>query len=152
MAEVRIVPARPRHVRRIAQAMRDADRRECAAIGLDPRAALRRGLAGSALCRTALVDGEPEAMFGLVVRSAVAGEGMPWLLGTDRVMAQGRALLALGPGAIAEMQAVTPRLANRVAVENGRAIRLLRRWGFVVEDTAREVGGVMFLPFGMGSI
>lgn len=150
MAEVRIVPARLRHVRRIARAMRDVDRRECAAFGLDPRTALRRGLAGSALCWTALVDGEPEAMFGLVVRSAVAGEGTPWLLGTDRVMAEGRALLALGPGMIAEMRAVTPVLSNRVTVENCRAIRLLRRWGFVVADAAREVGGVMFLPFGMG--
>lgn len=152
MAEVRIVPARLRHVRRIANGMRGVDRRECAAFGLDPRAALRRGLAGSALCWTALVDGEAEAMFGLVVRSALCGEGTPWLLGTDRVLAEGRALLAIGPGVIAEMRALTPVLSNRVAVENMRAIRLLQRWGFVVEDDAMGVGGVMFLPFGMGSL
>ena len=146
---VEIVPATPAHIGRIATRMRADDRAECAAFGLSPRDALRRGLAESTLAWTAKVDGRPEAMFGLVVVSAIEALGRPWLLGTDAVFAHGRALLAEGPGLIAAMLDSTPRLENLVSATNTRAIALLRRWGFTLEEDRQMIGNIEFQTFGV---
>jgi hypothetical protein len=81
-----IVPARARHIGFLARHMRAVDRRECAAMmGRDPRGSLRHALAASTQAWTALVEGRPHAMFGLVIESALTGRGVPWFLGTDEV-------------------------------------------------------------------
>ena len=132
MSAVEIVPARPVHVGPIATRMRAADIREAAAFGRTPKDALRQGMiAGRAL--TVLIHGRAEAMFGWVVTSAIDGEARPWMLGTDTVYTQGRALMTLGPVWIAAMHDDAARLSNWVSAENVRAIRVLERWGFVVE-------------------
>jgi len=127
--------------------MRADDVIECAAMGHSPKQALRAGLTASTLCFTALVDGRPEAMFGLVVISALGGEGTPWMLGTDAIYDHPRALLRWGPRFVAAMLASTPVLANMVAVRNGRAVRMLRRWGFDLAKETIPVGGVDFIAF-----
>lgn len=144
---VEIVPASPAHIGRIASRMRADDRAECAAFGLSPREALRRGLAESTLAWTAKVDGRPEAMFGLVVVSAIEGSGRPWLLGTEAVFAHGRALIGRGPALIAAMLDSTPHLENLVSASNPRAIALLRRWGFTIEEDRQMIGNIEFLTF-----
>lgn len=118
------------------------DRVECAASGHSPKQALRLGLRGSTLCWTAKVDGRAEAMFGLVVTSALGGTGTPWLLGTDEVYCHGREMLRWGPVFLARMVELAPSLSNVVAADNTRAIRFLRRLGFEVDDGAGEM-----LPF-----
>lgn len=140
---VAIVPASPAHVGRIAAAMRAIDRREAAAMGHAPKAALRAGLVASSDCWTALVDGVPAAMFGVVPVSAIDRSGRPWFLGTDAVPRQARALIALGPDIVARMHAEFAHLANHVSCENRRAIGLLRRWGFVVEEEEMVMFGDM---------
>lgn len=140
------MPARLVHVGPIANRMRDADRVECEAFGHQPRAALRAGLiAGKAW--TALVDGRPEAMFGVVPVNAMAGEGRPWMLGTDAIYRHGRDLLRIGPALLAGMFDSSSRLSNLVAAGNGRAIRLLKRWGFTIGADVVTIGGVAFHEF-----
>lgn len=146
-ARIRILPATLAHVGPIATRMRMADRVECAALGHSPKQALRAGLASSSLAWTALVDGRAEAMFGLVVTSALGGEGRPWMLGSDAIYACPRAMLRCGPGFIAAMFAVAPRLSNLVAADNVRAIRLLRRWGFTLDTETMMIGTVAFRLF-----
>lgn len=148
--DIRIVPALGRHVATIARRMREVDRRECLAFGQDGKAALRHGLAHSAFACTATVGGRPEAMFGLVLRCALTGEGTPWFLGTDAVHRHPRVLLREGRRILSIMRATAPRLSNLVSVENRAAIRLLRRWGFTLETEKKMMGEEAFVRFWLG--
>lgn len=147
MDRVTLAPASFRHVARISNRMRECDRAECAAMGRTPKQSLRLGLMVSDKAWTALVDGLPEAMFGVVVDSALTGHGTPWFLGSDEVYRHARELLLWGPGLVARLHDSSPRLANIVSADNARAIRLLKRWGFTVEEEEVNVRGVPFLRF-----
>jgi len=116
-------------------------------MGREPKQALRHALASSAKAWTALVDGEPEAMFGVVVQSVLTGDGVPWFLGTDEVYLHGRELLMWGPGMVARLCDSTVTLRNLVSSHNTRAIRLLQRWGFNIGKEVIKIAGVEFLPF-----
>lgn len=146
-SRIRLVPAQFKHVGRIARNIREIDRIECEAFGRSPKEALRHGLLTSAKAWTALVDDQPEAMFGVVVESVLSGDAVPWFLGTDEVYRHGRELLMWGPGLIDRLCDSTLTLRNLVSVRNSQAIRLLRRWGFTVGMEAINVRGVDFLPF-----
>lgn len=151
-SRVTIVPAQFKHVARIARHMRGIDRRECEAMGRDPKAALRNALMISEKAWTGCVDGRPEAMFGVVVNSALTGEAVPWFLGTDEVYRHGRELLMWGPGFIERLRDSRFSLANLVSSENRQAIRLLKRWGFTVADDEVIVRGVPFRHFEMAYV
>ncbi|MFD2780186.1 hypothetical protein ACFS32_02575 [Novosphingobium pokkalii] len=84
-----IVPAQARHVGFLARRMRAIDQIECRAMGREPKAALRHGLMASTRCWTALVDGQPHAMFGVVVESALTGRGCPGFWAPTRCGAMG---------------------------------------------------------------
>lgn len=142
-----IVPARLSHVGPIATRMREADRIECAAFSHTPKQSLRSGLRASVLASTAKVNGRPEAMFGVSPVSVIEGVGCPWFLATDAAFDCARALLCLGPQIIGLMHYRFRRLENRVAVNNRRAINMLRHWGFEIGNEVAMFGGVEFLPF-----
>ncbi len=147
MPAVAIVPASPAHIGAIANRMRVADRIECAAMGHTPKHALRLGVRGSSLCFTAMVDGVAQAMFGLVVTSALSGQGTPWMLGSDAIYDHPRAMLRLGRRFIAAVADSTPHLSNLVAADNPRAIRYLQALGFIVEEQQIVHNGVAFRVF-----
>ncbi len=143
-----IRPARLVHIGPIANRMREQDRVEVGALGHSPREALRTGLV-SGNAWTVLVEGRPEAMFGLVVTSAIEGRGTPWMLGTDAIYRHPRQMIRLAPRVMQWAFDSCRRLDNLVSAANHRAIRLLRRWGFTVEGEAVMIGDVAFLPFWM---
>jgi hypothetical protein len=147
---IRLVPASVVHVGPIATRMRPADVAECAAFGHSPKEALRRGIAASVDCFTALVNGRPEAMMGLRPGNLLEGLGQPWMLGTEAIYENPRAMLALGPKVIALWRDSTPNLRNLVWSENVRAIRMLRRWGFEIGDEVEMIRGLTFVNFTMG--
>ena len=130
--------------------MRTDDVMECAAMGRTPKQALRDGLIASTQCFTALVDGRPEAMFGLVVTSALNGEGTPWMLGTDAIYDHPRAMLRWGPRFVAAMLDSTPALSNLVVVDNVRATRFLRRLGFSIGEDRIMFASTEFVTFSRG--
>ena len=142
---IELVPARSGHVNRLANDMRAVDRVEVEAFGNGPKQALRLALAGSPWALTAMDGESPVAMLGVAAVSSWLGR--PWLLGTERVYSQRRALLALGEPVIAEMSRAFPILENWVSVGNERALRLLPRWGFTVEHDVELIGGVGFHRF-----
>jgi len=144
---VSLIPASPAHVGRIANKLRAIDKAECAARGRGPKAALRLALRSSLWALTAFVDGEPEAMFGLSPVCTITDRACPWFLGSDRVMKQARDLLLIGTEVIEHMHRHSARLENSVSVDNAAAVRLLRRWGFTIDDHVFEVGGVRFVRF-----
>jgi len=127
--------------------MRDADIVECRALGQSPKQALREGLIASTFCLTALVDGWPEAMFGLVVTNALAGEGTPWMLGTEAIYDHPRAMLRWGPRFVAAMLDSTPALSNLVSADNARAIRFLQRMGFHTGEDRMFFANTEFFTF-----
>jgi hypothetical protein len=127
--------------------MRDIDRREAEASGHTAKQALRAGLIRSSHAWTALVNDRPEAMFGVVIESALGGEAVPWFLGTDEVYRHPREMLMWGPGMIDRLHDSRFTLRNLVSSENRRAIRLLKKWGFEVSAHEQEIRGVMFRQF-----
>lgn len=139
--------AQTRHINTIARRIRTVDREECEAMGRTPKQALRGGLMTSAKAWTVLVDGRPEAMFGVVVESVLTGEGTPWFLGTNAVHRHARHLLMWGPGMVQQLCDSPMTLRNLVSARNTRAIRLLKRWGFSVGSETIMHNGVPFLTF-----
>jgi hypothetical protein len=146
---IRLVPAELHHIRPIAARMRECDRIEAAAFGHSPEGALVLGLKGSVDCYTALVDGEPEAMLGLMPKNVIEGEGLPWMLGSDAIYRNARATMVLSRRMIEHWHDSLPRLSNLVAAGNDRAIRYLRRLGFEVGVERTMIGGVEFVTFAM---
>lgn len=146
-SRVTVVPAQRRHINGIANRLRDIDREECAAMGRSGKSALRIGHATSAQAWTALVDGRPEAMFGVVIEDLISGLGTPWFLGTAEVYRHARELLTWGPTFVAQISDSSRRLGNVVSAKNHSAIRLLERWGFSVDEGEVIVRGVAFRHF-----
>lgn len=148
-SRVRLIPAEWKHINTIANRMRSIDAQECQAMGRTPKQSLRIAITTSEKAWTALVDGRPEAMFGLVVEDLISGIGTPWFLGTDEVYRHGRELIMHGPGMLARLGDSIRVARNLVSSRNDRAIRLLRKWGFTVGDDEVIVRGVAFRHFEM---
>lgn len=144
---VEIVPARLTHVGPLAANMRDMDREECLTLGRSPKEALRGGLRCSLSAFTALEGQSPIAMFGVVPEAILGGVGRVWLLGTDRVLDHPRDLLVIGRAMIADWLKTFERLENAVTAENEPAIRMLRHWGFSLDDEPFAHGGAGWLRF-----
>jgi hypothetical protein len=94
-----------------------------------------------------MVDGEPCAMMGVVPRNMLEGSGTPWMLGSEQIYDSARLLVRYGPGIIAEMRASFERLENMVHVENDRAIRFLRHFGWTISEQREAIGGIDFVRF-----
>jgi hypothetical protein len=146
-SRVSVVPAERRHINTIANRLREIDREECAAMGRTAKQAMRLAHTTSAKAWTALVDGRPEAMFGVLVEDLIGGIGTPWFLGTDEVYRHGRELLMWGAGFVSRLSDSSRTLRNLVSAQNRQAIRLLQHWGFTVEENEVVVRGVAFRHF-----
>lgn len=144
---VRLVPAEWKHINRIAASIRAIDAEECRAMGREPKQAMRLAFMTSEKAWTALVDGVPHAMFGVVVESLLDRIGTPWFLGTDEVYRHAREMMQWGPGILSRMGDSSRRLSNLVSSDNHQAIRLLRKWGFSVANDEVIVRGVAFRQF-----
>lgn len=127
--------------------MREADRRECEALGRTPKEGLRLGLRMSLRPLTVMIEGRPEAMLGAIPVSMVGGKGLAWMLATPEVYHHPRAWALLTPRVIEDMLGTFRSLENIVSIENRKAIRFLTHMGFTVGWEMREHGGVQFVPF-----
>lgn len=119
-------------------------------MGRKPREALRLALATSLWTLTAMVDGRPEAMFGLFPRSVVEGVGVPWFLGTDEVYRHPREWFATAPGVLSLMHDSFRRLENVMSADNVQARAILSRLGFAFGDDVTRIRGVDFVSFWRG--
>jgi hypothetical protein len=144
---IELVPASPAHVGTIATRMRPDDVVECRALGRTPKDALRIGLRTSVEAWTAKVDGRAEAMFGVVVTSALGGAGTPWMLGSEAVYRHPREMLRFGPLILSRWLDSTPSLSNVISLGNTRALRMLRRWGCQTGGEVIVFAGTEFVTF-----
>lgn len=149
MSALEYVPAEPAHAEWLAPRLRAADRAEVlAALGLPPEVALPISLRASSVAVTAMVGGEPVAIFGVCPANLLAGEGLVWMLGSDAVVRQGRALLREAPQWLALIGDGYRLLRNHVDARNTRAVRWLRRMGFSLAPAVPfGVAGLPFHPF-----
>jgi hypothetical protein len=149
---LRLVEASPAHIPYLAANMRAADVTECAAYGRRPASALTSALGASLWAMTAIVEGEPHAMMGVAPLNMMAGVGVPWMLGTERVYDHARDLIRYSPAILGEMHATFSVLENYVSTSNARAIRFLRHVGFEFCEGVSKVGGTAFVRFRKGAI
>ena len=143
---IEIVPARPTHIGPIAVRMRDIDRLECLVFGHTPKEALRNGLMSASMAWTALVDGRPEAIFGVSTTSLLEGTGRPWMLMTNEAVKHAVPLLRLGRIYTEAIQRHYVLLHNWVHSDNAASIRWLSRLGFAV-GSVDIINGYPMRPF-----
>jgi hypothetical protein len=135
-----IVPTTPEHVYALADSLRARDADELEATGVKVKRALWRGYRRSLWCRTAFVDGDIAAIWGLNA-SALSNYGVPWLLTAPAVERVPFAIRREAGREVAKMLALCPVLENHVLASYAGAVRLLQSLGFTVfpaEPTGRN--------------
>jgi hypothetical protein len=151
-AEITITPARPSHIRTIADRMRTADRDEVfAASGRSPLSALTFSYRHSSLAWTALFDGRPEVMWGVGDINILTGIGAPWLLGTDAVEENFRGFLRISRDWPAQLLNRYGLLRNFVDARNTVSLRWLEWLGFRLFEPV-EINGHPFRLFEMPTL
>lgn len=146
---VHVVPSQRRDIARILEDVREADRQELAAgWSYTPERALEYGLRYSSHVWTGFIDYQAVCMFGVVPRSIMGGEGVPWLVGTNRMVRYQFAFLRRCRPFLAKMQENYQHLENYVDDRNVAAIRWLGWLGFTIYPP-RPLGrrGVPFRRF-----
>lgn len=117
----------------LADNLREADRIELWASGHDDALqVLRDGVKRSTHCSIACADGVPGAIIGLSPINLISGVAAPWMLGTEAIMDNRRALMSYTPDYIRIMLKAYPHLVNYVHAPNTKAVRWLRHIGFVL--------------------
>jgi hypothetical protein len=147
--DVRLVRPTAAHVVMLAASMREADERECWALGLSPFRALKHSVGMSDFVGALLVDGQVAAMAGLVLEAhpAVgrARSAQAWLL-TGRAVE--RAPLAFHRTArewLRQAHGFARVLWNVVDARYTASLRWLEALGFCVH--AARPHGPLEMPF-----
>lgn len=131
---LRVVPAHISHVYVLAANLRTGDAAEIEAVGLAAKPTIRTSFRHAVLCRTALIDNEVAAMWGLG-GTLLSGVGAPWLLTTPVVeRVSPLTFVRVGAREMAAMLRVRRRLENQVHASYARAIGVLRLWGFTLDE------------------
>ena len=139
------------HVATIAARMRPADVAEVAASsGNTPHDALMFSLSGSRAAWTAVLDGQPEVMFGIGDLNILTRTGSPWLLGTDAVEREPRMFLRQSRDWREQLLNDYDLLRNFVDDRNTVSKRWLQWLGFtLMEPVPVGRNGEMFRMFEM---
>lgn len=114
-----------------------------AARGRDPDAVLYESVQASIRCWSITVEEDVLGILG-VAPSELAGEGQPWLLGTDSLATLSRQLIKEPAVFIEKMHKHFCVLRNVVDARNTVSMRWLSRIGFTVSSTPIAYG-----PFSM---
>lgn len=144
---VHIVPSDVGDVYRLAARMREEDRLEAVGLGGDPTRLLRESYRSAILRRTAFVDGEIAAMWGLG-GVMLSDEGAPWLVTTPAIEKIPVFFVKRARVEVAEMLRLRSTLLNVVLASYDRACRFLHVVGFALDDP-KPMGpnGVLYRRF-----
>jgi len=135
MTRLTFVPAVLEHVATVADRMRPADVAEVAAMsGLSPHDALAFSIERASNCWTAILDGQPEVMFGVSDLNILTRTGSPWLLGTDAVEREYRMFLRQSRDWSEQLFERYDLLRNFVDDRNEVSKRWLQWLGFTLLD------------------
>jgi hypothetical protein len=139
-----IIESTRAHFRELVTRLRQGDREEIEAAGFSDRRALWLSYRTGMMRRTAFVDGEIAAMWG-VSGTALSRIGHPWLLTTPACEKVPFAYVREGRKHALEMLEIHPVLTNNVLASYERAIRFLRLAGFTVGEPFPF--GIKQMPF-----
>lgn len=153
---VEIVDAEIEHVYLLVDRLRPKDLKEIQRLGIKPKRALYRAFKNSLMCRSAFVDGQIAAMWGIGVAlrpglSPLSDLGTPWLHTSDAVERIPLFFVRRAKAEVAAMLAIKKRLESWVDADYAEAVKFIRMLGFVVETPA-PIGadGAMFSRFHRG--
>lgn len=148
--KVEIVDTCARHVRELGVVLRAADRQEIEVYGFPTNKALWRSFKGSIMRRTALIDGDVAAIWG-VGGAPLSETGQPFLMTSDAVeKVSPLRFVRIYQNEVLKMLQLFPHLVNYVDAAYTKAVRLLDIIGFTLGDP-EPVGphGAMFRKFEM---
>ena len=142
----KIIPATVDHAQFISATIRPEDRDEMwAACMQNPSQALENGLRFSDKTMTAMVNGLPVAMWGVVPESLIGNAGTPWMVASFLIDKEFRTFLKHCRPPVMELLNQYDKLENYVDARNVRSIQWLRWLGFTIEEA--KPYGVFKLPF-----
>jgi hypothetical protein len=137
---VEIRPVEPGDIEWLGPRLRLADQLECHASGADdPVDGIRRSVADSVFARVLVIDNELVAIGGCVehpLSTQLSPIGVPWVVGTPRLIEHPRVLQREGRRYIAAMLERYPQLVNVVHAANTHAVGWLRHMGFSLSPPA----------------
>jgi len=145
---ISIIPTTTEHVQHILNTLRDEDRYEIEAAGVDPQYALYKTFECCLYSKTALVDGTPAAFWG-VAGIALSDVGTPFLLTGNQVKKVSSVRFArIYKNEINEMKQLFPCLENYVDANYIGAVKMLRIAGFSLEEPIK-VGKAFYQKFSL---
>jgi hypothetical protein len=113
-----IIDAEPSHLDQLHAGLRPLDCMELMACGTPVREHLQRCYQGAILRKTAFVEGQIGAMWGLHCGTLLSGEGYPWFLTTAAVERVPIAVVKEARRHIQGMLEVRPRLVINRSISN----------------------------------
>lgn len=145
---IEIVRTTPQHLRELAPKLRAEDEAEILAFGLTLEKALWRSYKSSVMRKTALIDGEVAAVWG-VCGHFLGTVGAAWLLtgsAVDKVSPL--KFTRIYQQEVKEMLHLFPKLSNIVDADHSAALRLLDIVGFTLgEPKIMGSKGKLFVRF-----
>jgi hypothetical protein len=102
-------------------------------MGFNPREGLRRALIASSYCRTALIDGKPAAMWG-VIGGLMAHSANVWLVLSDEAVRIPRAVLREAKAELGHIMQDYVVVSATVLPDDAAAIRFALHLGFGGDD------------------
>lgn len=119
---------------RLAPRLRDEDRAEVLALGLQPLEALEESVVGSAEAFTWWLGDEIVAMAGVVPATAIGPVARPWMLGSDLVRQNVRYFLPESRRTVERWWSMWPILWNVIDCDYKAALRWIVWLGFTLRE------------------
>lgn len=141
-----VEPASIRHVKPLALSLTQTACGTLRAFGLEPRRALFRAFTDSRYSRTALIDGIPVAMWG-IIGPALSGNAEVWLALGDKASRYPLSIVRRTKSELADMAERCGILYARIRREDRRAMLFAVTMGFRISEQADD-DRVRLMAFG----
>lgn len=138
MASIEVIETKPQHIRELSKKLQAIDVRTAERLGLKPHVALWRAYKKSLFCRTAFINGELVAIWG-VVGTFLGPVGYPWLIMSPVAQDFPLKVAFRYRKELKEMLKLFPKLVDMVDAEHAKSLRLLKIMGFTLSEA---------MPFG----
>lgn len=147
---IEIVDSTHKHVKELAKTLRPKDRLEAEGLGLNPEQGLFYAFRWALWRRTALVDGQVAAMWGLH-GSLLGNLGRPYLITGEAVnLIHPVKFARIYKQEVETMKQMFPVLENYVDIRYKESVRMLKIAGFTVNEP-ELYNGHLFSKFEMRS-
>lgn len=146
MSKYEIVPVNEQHISFLAGHMRDGDVAEIAvSLGVSPAQAIQSAIKKSRHSATALADGEPMAIFGVVTPTVMSSVASPWILSSSIVEKHKRAYMRMSKAMVEDWRKQYRVMQQLIDSRYHEAIKWVEWLGFEAVDT--YIVGAEKVPF-----